>query len=84
VIPRTEGVAGFHVSVKDAAIIDDSSDHFDVVLFRRWQGERPGHGSSGFKMSIAQSTSAPNRSKVQDHVEREAIRWVRARSRAGW
>jgi hypothetical protein len=64
VVAGFELVAGqTEIAVEHAAVIDHAGHHLHARVFTGGQREPTGQGSSGLRMSIAQSMSSPKRSK---------------------
>ena len=62
------------VVVEQAAVVDHAREHAARRGARRPEARaRPGQGSSGLRMSIAQSISVAEALQAGDHVEREAV-----------
>lgn len=72
-ISRSEMVAGFDVSVKEAAVIDDASDEIDIVFFGGGEAESGGPGFKGVEDDHGPVDIVAEFFVALDDVEGEAV-----------
>ena len=70
------------VAVEQPAVVDDARDQLHVVARAAGSTSSPGHGSSGLRITIAQSIAVAEALEAVDEVEREPVRRARAPRRS--